>query len=429
MNTKIEKLENNSVKLTIEVDTARFEEGMRYAYNKNKGNINIPGFRKGKVPRQMIETQYGPEIFYEDAINHVIPDAYEEAVKETKLDIVSKPEIDVEQVGKGKNLIFTAIVTIKPEVILGQYKEVEVEKTSVEVAEEEVEAELKKVQEKNARLITVSDRAIQDGDIVTIDYEGFVDGVAFEGGKGEDYDLTIGSHTFIDTFEEQLIGRNLADDLEVQVTFPEQYQSEELAGKPAVFKVEIKDIKINELPNLDDELAKDTSEFDTLDEYKADIKDKLLKQKEHTAKHEKERKVLEKVVARTAMEVPAVMIEQQMSQMLENAGMRMKNQGFQLEQFLQYTGQDMDSFKESFREEADFNVKARLVLEAVVKAENIVASDEEFEAELERMAQSYNMEADKLKAAVKDHEKEAMKQDIQVHKALEFIVEQAKEME
>lgn len=427
MSSQLEKLENNQVKLTIEVSAERFEEGMKYAYNKNKNHISIPGFRKGKAPRSFIEKTYGAGIFYEDAINFVIPDAYEAAIEEHNLEVVSRPEFDVEKVEIGEDLILTAIVTVKPEVKLGQYKEVSVPKMTVEVSEEEIEEQLKQDQDKNARIITLTNRPIKDGDEVVIDFEGFVDGEAFEGGKGTDYSLKIGSHSFIDNFEEQLVGATPGDDLEVNVTFPEEYHQKSLAGKPALFKVEIKEIKEKELPALDDEFAKDVSEFETLDEYKQDIKAKLLEQKEKAAKLDKEKNVLEKIIKNTDMDVPEVMVENQVEQMVQDFSMRMQYQGLPIEQYLQFTGQTMEAFKGNFRSDAEFQVKARLVLEEIVKAENIEVTDEEFEDEFKKMAEQYQMELDKLKSTVGESEKESVREDIKIRKAVDLVVDSAKE--
>ncbi|HHW67052.1 MAG: trigger factor [Epulopiscium sp.] len=427
MSSQLERLENNQVKLTIGVSAEKFEEGMQYAFNKNKKHISIPGFRKGKAPRAFVEKMYGPEIFYEDAINYVIPEVYEAAIKEHNLEVVSRPEFDVETIEKGKDVVLTAVVTVKPEVTLGQYKEVEVPKMEIEVKEEEIEEELKRVQEQNARIITVTDRPVKDGDEVVIDFEGFIDGEAFEGGKGTDYTLKIGSHTFIDTFEEQLIGARPGDDLEVNVTFPENYHQKDLAGKPALFKVEIKEIKEKELPALDDEFAKDVSEFETLDEYKKDIKAKLLEQKEKAAKLEKERNALEKVIENAKMDVPEVMIDNQIDQMVQDFSMRMRYQGLPVEQYLQFTGQTMEKLRENFRSDAEFQVKARLVLEEIAKVENIEVTDEELNDEFKRMAEQYQMELDKLLSNVGDAEKEAIREDIKIRKAVDLVVDSAKE--
>lgn len=427
MNSQLERLDNNQVKLTIEVAAERFEEGMNYAFNKNKKYISVPGFRKGKAPRHLVEKMYGPEIFYEDAVNYIIPGEYEKAVEEHDLDVVSRPEFDVEKIGKGENLVFTAVVTVKPEVKLGQYKEIELPKINVEVTDEEINEELKKVQEKNSRLFTVTDRAVKDGDEVVIDFEGFVDGEAFEGGKATDYTLKIGSRTFVDNFEEQLIGKNPGEQLDVNVTFPEDYAQKSLAGKAAVFKVEIKGIKEKELPALDDEFAKDVSEFDTLDEYKQDIKEKLLEQKESRARREKEKDVLEKIIANAEMDVPGVMIENKIDQMLQDFEMRMAYQGLPFEQYLQFTNQTIDALRDKFRPEAEFQVKAGLVLEQIAKEENIEVSDEELEEEYKKLAEQYNMELDKIKESMGESGSKALKEDIKIRKAVDLVVESAVE--
>lgn len=428
MSTKIEKLENSKIKLTIEVDASLFEEGINKAYNKNKGKIAIPGFRKGKAPRKMIEKIYGKGVFYEDAANVVIPDAYEAAIEENNLDVVSRPEIDVIEMGSGKNFIFTAIATVKPEAELGEYKGLEVEKSDLEVTEEEINDELNKVAEQNSRMIEVTDRAAQDKDEVTVDFEGFVDGEAFEGGKGEDYPLVIGSHSFIDNFEEQLIGKNIGENIEVNVTFPEEYQQEDLAGKPAMFKVTIKAIKTKELPEIDDEFSKDVSDFETLNEYKEDIKKGLKEKKETSAVRIKEDKVLDKAVANAKVEIPEVMISNEVDSMLNNFNQSLQQQGMKLEQYLQYTGGNLDAFKETVKPDAEKRVRGRLILEAVAKAENIVVSEEDVKEELEKMATMYNMEVEKLMASVGEYEKKGIKGDIQAKKALKVMVDSSKEV-
>ncbi|QUI21749.1 trigger factor [Vallitalea pronyensis] len=428
MNVNVETLEKSMVKLTIEVDAERFEEGMKHAYNKNKGKITVPGFRKGKVPRQLIEKTYGAEIFYEDAANYIIPVAYDQAVEDNNLQVVSRPDVDVQQVEKGKAMIFTAEVAVKPEVTLGDYKGLEVEKVNVEVTDEDIQADIDKVREQNSRLVTITDRAVEDNDQVVIDFEGFVDGEPFEGGKGEDYPLTIGSHSFIDNFEEQLIGKNIDEELEVNVTFPEEYQSEALQGKPAMFKVKIKEIKFKELPEVDDEFAKDVSEFDTLDEYKADIKAKLLEQKEKTAKTEKQEAVLEKAIENATMEIADPMIDMQTENMTQDFAQRMQQQGLTLEQYFQFTGQNMATLKDSMKVEAEKRIKSRLVLEAIVGAEAIDVSDDELKEELEKMAKMYNMSYDELAEKMNDDYRDSIRDDIKNQKALDFIVEQAKEV-
>ena len=428
MSYKVEELGKNMVKLIIEADAEQFEEALQKAYLKNKNKISVPGFRKGKAPRSVIEKMYGAGIFYEDAANLIIPDAYEKAAEESGLEIVSRPEIDVEQIEKGKAFIFTAEVAVKPEVTLGQYKEIEVEAKPVEVTAEEVDAELAKVREQNSRTISVEDRPVADGDITTIDYEGFCDGVAFAGGKGENQTLVIGSHSFIDTFEEQLIGKNIGEEVEVNVTFPEQYHTEELAGKPAVFKVTVKEIKVKELPELDDDFAQDVSEFDTLDEYKADLEKTVKERKEKDAKSAKEDAVINKIVENAQMEIPEAMVESQARQMADEFAQRLQMQGMSMEQYLQYMGTDAAKFLEMTKPQALKRIQTRLVLEAVVKAENIEVSDDEMNKEFEDMAKAYQMEADKLKELVGEKEKEQMKMDLAVQKAVALVAAAAKEI-
>lgn len=428
MSYRVEDLGKNMVKLTIEADAAEFEEALQKAYLKNKNRISVQGFRKGKAPRAIIEKLYGAGIFYEDAANLIIPDAYEKAAQESGLEIVSRPEIDVEQIEKGKPFIFTAEVAVKPEVTLGQYKEIEVEAKPVEVTAEELDAELGRVREQNSRTITVDDRAVEDGDITTIDYEGFADGVPFEGGKGENQTLVIGSHSFIDTFEEQLIGKKIGEEAEIHVTFPEDYHAKELAGKPAVFKVTVKEIKVKELPNLDDEFAQDVSEFNTLEEYKADLEKTIRERKEKDAKRAKEDAVVEKIIENAQMEIPQAMIDSQARQMADEFAQRLQMQGMQMDQYFQYTGLDADKFVETTKPQALKRIQTRLVLEAVVKAENIQVSDEELEKEFEEMAKAYQMETDKLKELIGEKEKEQMKMDLAVSKAVDLVAAAAKEV-
>ena len=427
MSCKVENLEKNMAKLTIEVSAEEFEKACEKAYQKNKNKMNIQGFRKGKAPRNVIEKMYGAGVFYEDAANELIPDAYEAAVKESGLEIVSRPDIDVVQIGKGQAFIFTAEVAVKPEVELGEYKGIEVEKVTVEVTDEEVAAELDRVREQNSRMVTVDDRAVADGDIANIDYEGFCDGVAFAGGKGEGYDLAIGSHSFIDTFEEQLIGKNIGEEVEVNVTFPTEYHAPELAGKPAMFKVKVNSIKVKELPELDDDFAQDVSEFDTLDEYKADLKATLLSRKEREAKSVKEDAVIAKIVENAKMDIPEPMIEANVRQMAEEFAQRIQAQGLSLEQYFQFTGMNANSFMENLKPQALKRIQSRLVLEAIVKAENIVATEEDVNKEIETMAQMYQMEADKLKELIGEEEMKAMSLDLAVQKAIDFVVEAAVE--
>lgn len=427
MSVQVETLEKSMAKLIIEVSAEEFETALDKAYKKNKNKISLPGFRKGKAPRAMIEKMYGTGVFYEDAVNDLIPGAYESAAKESELEIVAQPSIDVTQIEKGKPFIFTATVAVKPEVTLGDYKGIEVEKKTAEVTDEELQAEIDKVRESNSRMITVEDRAVQDGDITTIDFEGFVDGEPFEGGKGENYPLTIGSHSFIDNFEEQLIGKNIGEETEVNVTFPEQYQAEELQGKPAVFKVTIKEIKVKELPELDDDFAQDVSEFDTVDEYKEDLKKKLLENKEAALKREKEEDVVGKIIENATMEIPDPMVDTQVRQMVQEFSQRIQSQGLSLQQYMQFTGMTPESLTNELQPQALKRIQSRLVLEAVVAAENIETSDEDLEKELEKMAEMYQMEADKLKELVGEEEKKQIALDLAVQKAVELVVDAAVE--
>lgn len=428
MSYTVEKLDKNMAKITIEVPAEEFEKAMTASYNKQKSRISVPGFRKGKAPMAFLEKLYGPEMFYEDAANTCINEAYPREMSESDLEIVSRPTIDVVQMEKGKNFIFTAEVALKPEVTLGDYKGIEVEKQVVEVTEEDMEAELKRIQQQNSRSVDVTDRPAQLEDEVTIDFEGFVDGVAFEGGKGSDYPLTLGSHSFIDTFEDQLVGKSIGDEVEVNVTFPENYQAEDLAGKPAMFKVAVKAIKATELPELDDEFASEASEFDTMDEYKEDIKKTLLVKKESEAKREKEAKIIDKIVENAQMDIPDAMVEMQQEQMVDEFAQRLSYQGLQLEQYLQFTGMDMAAFKEQCKPEALRRIESRLVLEAIANAEAIEVTEEDMDKELENMASMYQMELEKLKEVVGEHESDSIKKDIAIQKAVDLVVEAAKEI-
>lgn len=428
MSFKVEQLEEkNMVKLVIEASAEEFEAGLNAAYNKNKNKISVPGFRKGKAPRKMIEQLYGSQIFFEDAANEIIPDAYADAAKESGLDIVSQPKVSIEQLEAGKPFIFAAEVAVRPEVELGEYKGVEVTKADAEVTDADVEEELKKVQDQNSRTVSVEDRAVKDGDMTVIDFEGFIDGEAFEGGKGENYPLTIGSHSFIDTFEEQMIGMNIGEEKELNVTFPEDYHAENLKGKPATFKVTVKEIKEKQLPELDDDFAQDVSDFDTLAEYKDDLKKKIAERKESEAKAKKESEAIEKVVEAAKMDIPQAMIDTQVNRMLEDFAMRLQQQGLSVEQYFQYTGMTADKIMEEMKPEAVKRIKNSLVLEAVAKAENIEVSEEEFEAELQRMADMYKMEIEKIKEFMQDAEAKQMKDDIAIQKAVELIVSSAVE--
>lgn len=427
MSVQVEKLEKNMAKLTIEVPAEQVEKAIQGAYLRERKNINIPGFRKGRAPRNLIEKMYGKEIFYNDAIDAMMPQAYAEALDECGEEIVSRPQIDIVQIESGKPFIFTAEVAVKPGVELGQYKGIQVEKAPVEVLDAEIDAEIMREREANARTITVEDRAVQSGDIVSLDYEGFVDGAAFDGGKGEDQELTIGSGTFIPGFEDQLIGAQIGADVEVNVTFPEDYRAEELAGKEAVFRCRVNAIHVKELPDVDDEFAQEVSEFDTLDEYKADIKARLLKDKEEEAGKLKEDAVIGKIIENAKMDIPDAMVEYQTEQLMEDFAQRIQSQGISLEQYLQFTGMTMDSYKEQLRPRALKNIQSRLVLEAVAEAEDVQASDEDVEAEFAKMAENYNMEIDKVKELVGDAQKEELKKDIKIQKAVDLAVEAAVE--
>lgn len=427
MSVQVEKLEKSMAKLTIEVAAEEFDTAINKAYQKSKGKIAMPGFRKGKAPRAMIEKMYGAGVFYEDAANIIIPDAYEAAAKESELEIVAQPEIAVEQAEKGKSFIFTATVAVKPEVTLGDYKGIEVEKKTAEVTDEELNAEIDKVRESNARMITVDDRAAQDGDTVVIDFDGYVDGEQFEGGKAEDYTLVLGSHSFIDTFEEQLVGKSIGEEVEVNVTFPEQYQAEELQGKPAVFKVTIKEIKVKELPELDDDFAQDVSECDTLDAYKEEVKSKLMTTKENELKGAKEDEIIEKIIENATMEIPAPMVDTQTRQMTQEFAQRLQSQGLSMEQYMQFTGLTPQKMMEELQPQALKRIQSRLVLEAIVAAEKIEATEEDIEKEIENMAQMYQMEVDKLKELVGEDEKKQIGLDMAVQKAVEFVVDAAVE--
>ena len=425
MSLQVEKLEKNMAKLTVEVPAEQFEAALKTSFQKNKNKFSIPGFRKGKAPQAMVEKMYGVGVLYDDAIDTLLDSTYADAVKESGLDIVSRPEIGIEQIEKGKTFIYTALVAVKPEVTLGEYKGVEVEKAKPEVTDADVEAELKKVQDQNSRMVNVEDRAVEDGDHTVIDFEGFVDGQPFEGGKSEAYPLVIGSHSFIDTFEEQLIGKNIGDEVEVNVTFPAEYHAAELAGKPAVFKVKIHEIKTKELPELNDEFAGEVSEFETMDEYKSDIRAKLAETKQQQATTENENNVVEKVVENAAMEIPDAMIDEQVREMINDYARRMQSQGISLEQYMQFTGMTIEKLQEQSRPQAEKKIRTRLVLEAVVAAENIQVSDEAVDAEIAKMAETYKMEADKVRSIMGEAGIAQMKEDMAVQEAVDFLVAEA----
>ena len=426
MNLQVEKLEKNTAKLTIEVPAEQFDKAIMNAYNKSKAKFNIPGFRKGKAPFHMIKKMYGVGVFFEDAVNEVMEATYPEAAKESGLEIVSRPTVDVEQIEEGKNLIYTATVAVKPEVTLGEYKGVEVQKVKAEVTDADVEAELNSVREKNSRLITVEDRAVENGDTVKIDFDGFVDGERFDGGKSEGFQLEIGSHTFIDTFEEQLIGKNIGEEVDVNVTFPAEYHVADLQSKPALFKVVIHEIQVKELPELDDDFASEVSDFDTMEEYKKDVAEKLLAEKQSFATTQNENNVVDKVVANATMEIPEMMLAEEADMMVRDYARRMQSQGFSIEQYMEITGMTTEKLAEEFKPQAEKRIKTRLVLEAVVKAENIVASDEKVEEQFTKMAEAYKMEVEQIKGLFDEDQIAQMKEDLAVQEAIDFLVAEAK---
>ena len=427
MSLQVEKMEKNMAKLTIEVSAEELDKAMQNAYLKARGKISIPGFRKGKAPRKMIEQMYGKGIFLEDAANALIPEHYSKALEECDLEIVSQPEIDVTQAEPGKAFIFTAEVAIKPEVTLGEYKGVEVPKSETEVTDEDIDAEIKKEQEKNSRTVTVEDRGAENGDITTIDFEGFVDGVAFEGGKGTDYPLTLGSGSFIPGFEDQLVGAKAGDHVEVNVTFPEEYQAAELAGKAAVFQCDVKKVETKELPELDDDFAQDVSEFDTLAEYREDVKKNLTEKKEKEARAAKENAAVDKAIENAEMEIPDAMLNTQVRQMMNDFASRMQSQGLTMEQYFQFTGMTAEKMQEEMKPQALKRIQTRLVLEKIAETENIEVSEDEVNEEISKMAEMYKMEADKLKELLGDRELEQMKKDMAVQKAVTLVADEAKE--
>ncbi len=427
MSNKFEKLEHNMVKISMEIGQEEFDKACEHAYQKNKNQISLPGFRKGKAPRKMIERVYGKEVFYEDALNDVLPGVYTAAVEELKLDVVSRPEVDVEKMEAGEPIVVTATVAVKPEVTLGEYKGLAAEKETVAVTEDDVNEELKKDAEKNSRLVDVTDRAAELGDEVTIDFDGYVDDKQFEGGKSEDYRLTLGSHSFIDTFEDQIVGKNPEEAFDVNVTFPENYHAKELAGKPAVFKVVLKKIQKKELPALDDDYAKDYSEFDTIAEYKEDLQKKLLANKQKEADDKRAKALIAAAVANAEMDIPAAMIDDRADSMIQNFANNLRYQGISIEQYMSMTGSNMAAMRANVRPDAEKAIKEALVLEAIAKAENLEVTDEDFDAEVQKMADMYKMEADKLKANISDAEKEGMKEEMKTQKAVEWLVANAKE--
>lgn len=426
MSVKIENIEKNVVQLEIEVDAAKFEEGMKKSFAKNAGKFNVPGFRKGKAPRNIVERYYGEQVLYDDAINIVCSEAYDNAIEENNIHPVDRPEIDIKQIGSNQNLIFTAQVTVKPEVELGAYMGVEVTKAEAIVTDDDVENELQKIADKNSRLVTITERPIQTGDTAVIDFEGFIDGVAFEGGKGEDYNLVIGSGSFIPGFEDQLIGKNAGEEVDVNVSFPENYGKDDLNGKPALFKVTVKEIKLKELPEIDDEFAKDISEFDTLEEYKKDLRNKLVEAAEHKAHHQNEDNVIQKVAENATVEIPKVMVEKQIDSMARDFDMRLRYQGLDLNKYLEIMGMDYEGFRGQFAQRAENEVKVQLVIEKISEVENVQVSDEDVEKEINRMAEMYKQSAEDLKKSIKPDEMEYVKKDGAFRKTIDMLVENAK---
>ena len=426
MSVQVENLEKNTAKLTIEVPAEKFEEAVQHSYNKNKGKFNIPGFRKGKAPFNMIKKMYGVGVFYEDAVDEVIDASYPDAAKESGLEIVSRPSISIEEIEEGKAFVYTAVVAVKPEVTLGEYKGVEVQKTKSEVTEEDIETEIKRAREKNSRLITVEDRGIEDGDQVTIDFDGSVDGKRFEGGKAEDYPLTIGSHTFIDNFEEQLIGKTTGEECELNVTFPAEYHVEELKNKPAVFKVKVKEIQRKELPEANDDFASEVSDFDTMEEYKKDLTEKLQAEKIEAAKTADEDKVVAKVIENATMEIPDQMVEEQVNGMVNDYARRLESQGISFKQYVEITGMTAEKIGEQMKPQAIKRIQTRLVLEAVVKAENIQADDAAVEEQFDKMAEDFKMDKEQIKGMFGEEQIAQLKEDLAVQKAIDFLVAEAK---
>lgn len=424
---KIEKLENHLVRVTLTISSEQFEEGVKYAYNKNKGQISVPGFRKGKVPKAMIEKTYGKDFFYEDAINFVFPAAYETALVENNIIPVSRPTLEQPKF-ENDEVVLSALVFEKPEITVSNYKGVEIEKVSTEATEEDIMQEIKKELDANSRLVSKADGEIENGDVVKIDFEGFVDGVAFDGGTATDYSLEIGTKTFIDTFEEQLVGKKVGEDVDVNVTFPEGYQNNNLSGKPALFKVKVKEINAKELPAIDDDFASSVSEFDTLEEYKKDLFEKLTETKKQSAEAERETKVINKIIEQTELDIPQVMIENRVSQMIEDFRSQVEQQGLKLEEYLGFLGQNIEGLRGIYTNEAKTQVYARLVLEAIGKAEKFEISDEEFDTEIERIATMYQMEPSQLKSVMRPEDRAGILEDIQTQRALKFVVEHSVEV-
>ena len=426
MSLQVEKLEKNTAKLTIEVPAEKFDAAVKNAYNKSKSRFNIPGFRKGKAPFEMIKKMYGAGVFFEDAANEVIDESYPDAAKESGLVIVSRPTVDVTQIEEGKDFIYTAVVAVKPEVTLGQYKGVEVQKVKADVTDADIDAEINSVRNKNSRLVTVEDRAVENGDLVTIDFDGYVDGKRFDGGKGDDYPLTIGSHTFIDTFEEQLIGKNIGEECDVNVTFPAEYHVEELKNKPAVFKVKVKEIQRKELPEANDDFASEVSDFDTMEEYKKDLTEKLQAEKIEAAKTADEDKVVAKVIENATMEIPDQMVEEQVNGMVNDYARRLESQGISFKQYVEITGMTAEKIGEQMKPQAIKRIQTRLVLEAVVKAENIQADDAAVEEQFDKMAEDFKMDKEQIKGMFGEEQIAQLKEDLAVQKAIDFLVAEAK---
>ena len=425
MKAELVKKEGNKVTLKITVDNNKFEEAVNKAYNKTKGKYNIPGFRKGKAPKVVIETQYGKGVFYNDAIDMLFPEVYPEAIKELNIDPIDRPDLDIEEISKDNGLVMVVNVEVKPEFELGAYKGIEISKVDNTVSEEDVEARLNEMVNRNARLTSVEDKALENGDTAVIDFEGFENGVAFEGGKGENYNLVIGSNTFIPGFEDQLVGKKAGEEVEVNVTFPEAYHAENLAGKPVVFNVKVNDVKVKEVPALDDEFAKDTTEFETLAELRADVKAKLEEQAKNAADAEMRNALVEKVSANTEVEVPEAMVQHQIDNMLMELNYQLQYQGLNLEQLLQMTGRGLDELREERRADAERLVKSSLVLEAIAEKENVEANDADVDAELEKMAAMYNMEVEKIKTSIRETDIEDIKGQIKIRKTLDLLVENA----
>lgn len=426
MNVKMEDIEKNVVQLEIEVDAAKFEEGMQKSFAKNASKFNVPGFRKGKAPRNIVERYYGEQALYDDAINIVCSEAYDLAIDENNIHPVDRPEIDILQIGSNQNLIFTAKVTVKPEVELGAYMGIEVKKAEAVVTDEDVDKELQKIVEKNSRLVSVSDRPVQDGDTAIIDFEGFIDGVPFEGGKGTDYSLVIGSGTFIPGFEEQLIGKNIGEDVDVNVSFPEDYGKDELSGKPALFKVAIKEIKFKELPTIDDEFVKDISEFDTVDEYKTDLRNKLEETAKHKAQHEDENNVIKQIADNATVDIPEVMVQKQIDAMVKDFDMRLRYQGLELGKYMEIMGMDYEGFRGQFAQRAEDEVKVQLVVEKICQIEDVQATDEDADAEIQKMAEAYKQSAEDLKKTLRPDDMDYIKKDIAFRKTIKLLVDNAK---